>query len=94
MLLFVLPQVRARVRLAWRECGALEKKQGLCERWLTKGLFGYRRLDKNQLRGPIPTEIGQLTRNTNLALSENSLSGSLPTELALLATGIAGYPKL
>jgi len=52
------------------------------------------RLDKNQLRGPIPTEIGQLTRNTNLALSENSLSGSLPTELALLATGIAGYPKL
>jgi hypothetical protein len=64
-----------------------KKKQGLCERWLTKGLFGYRRLEKNLLTGPIPTEIGQLTQVTSVAVSENSLSGSLPTELAVLSSG-------
>ena len=63
-----------------------EKKTGLCERWLTKGLFGYRRLDGNALTGPIPTEIGQLTWLIDLAVAENSLSGSLPTELAVLAS--------
>jgi len=58
-----------------------------CERWLTKGLFGYRQLDDNALTGGIPIEIGLLTWLTHLAVAENSLSGSLPTELAVLASG-------
>ena len=38
----------------------------------------------SQLKGPIPTELGQLTKLKDLNLSRNQLTGEIPTELGLL----------
>ena len=42
-------------------------------------------LDHNQLTGPIPAELGQLTQLQYLTLFNNELTGEIPTELAQLA---------
>ena len=41
-------------------------------------------LQKNQLSGPIPAELGQLTAVTCLALAQNQLSGPIPAEVGQL----------
>ena len=46
----------------------------------------YLNLDKNQLSGPIPTEIGLLVANlTGLWLSYNQFTGPIPSELGGLS---------
>ena len=42
-------------------------------------------LDRNQLSGSIPSELGNLDNLGTLSLSNNQLSGSIPSELANLA---------
>ncbi|MDM8520113.1 clostripain-related cysteine peptidase [Anaerolineales bacterium HSG6] len=42
------------------------------------------RLDRNQLTGTIPTELGNLANLTGLYLYENQLTGTIPTELGNL----------
>ena len=42
-------------------------------------------LYSNQLTGPIPSELGNLTALTSLFLSSNQLSGTIPTSLASLS---------
>ncbi|XP_026409468.1 MDIS1-interacting receptor like kinase 2-like [Papaver somniferum] len=39
----------------------------------------------NSLQGPIPAEIGNLTKLQDLRLSRNQLNGSIPSEIGLLA---------
>jgi Leucine-rich repeat (LRR) protein len=41
-------------------------------------------LTGNQLTGPIPTELGLLTKLRELYLHNNKLTGQIPTELGLL----------
>ncbi|KAI8836948.1 hypothetical protein BJ741DRAFT_173817 [Chytriomyces cf. hyalinus JEL632] len=41
---------------------------------------------RNQLTGPIPTELGQLTSLRALVLSSNNLTGTIPTELGQLTS--------
>ena len=41
-------------------------------------------VSSNPLTGPIPTEIGALTRLTNLDLKTNQLTGTIPTEIGSL----------
>ena len=41
-------------------------------------------LDRNSLRGSIPTEIGNLTSLKGLFLKNNYLSGSIPTQIGSL----------
>lgn len=41
-------------------------------------------LNNNLLSGPIPSELGKLTRLYDMDLSDNRLSGSIPTELGLV----------
>ena len=43
-------------------------------------------LDRNNLRGSIPSEIGQLDKLNNLSLRGNQLSGALPIELGQVKT--------
>ena len=43
-------------------------------------------LDRNQLSGPIPAELGNLTSLTQLVLGENQLSGPIPAELGNLTS--------
>ena len=45
------------------------------------GLVRYLELNYNQLSGPLPTELGDLTNLTYLSLTGNQLSGSIPAEL-------------
>ena len=51
-------------------------------------------LQENQLSGPIPAELANLTNLTHLGFGWNQLSGSIPTELGNLANlthlGLAG----
>ena len=42
-------------------------------------------LSKNQLKGPLPPEIGLLTTLRELSLSNNDIMGSLPSEIGLLS---------
>ncbi|MCY4646117.1 MAG: hypothetical protein OXE73_04505 [Gammaproteobacteria bacterium] len=42
-------------------------------------------LDDNDLTGPIPPELGNLTRLTNLEFDDNNLAGPIPAELGNLA---------
>eukprot|EP00541_Cyclophora_tenuis_P011570 CAMPEP_0116553478 /NCGR_PEP_ID=MMETSP0397-20121206/7074_1 /TAXON_ID=216820 /ORGANISM="Cyclophora tenuis, Strain ECT3854" /LENGTH=385 /DNA_ID=CAMNT_0004078563 /DNA_START=153 /DNA_END=1310 /DNA_ORIENTATION=- len=41
-------------------------------------------MEKCELTGTIPSEIGYLTKMQSIRLSENSLTGNLPTEMGLL----------
>ena len=41
-------------------------------------------LDANNLSGPIPDELGNLSSLRSLGLSENNLSGSIPADLAII----------
>ena len=41
-------------------------------------------LDRNQLTGEIPSEIGNLTNLTRLSLNRNQLTGSIPPEIGNL----------
>ena len=43
-------------------------------------------LDKNQLTGPIPAELGDLTSLSRLSLRENQLTGPIPAELGDLSS--------
>jgi Leucine-rich repeat (LRR) protein len=43
------------------------------------------RLDSNDLRGSIPTELGRLQSLKWFDLSSNQLTGSIPTELGNLS---------
>ena len=42
------------------------------------------RLYSNQLTGPVPTELGNLSNLENLSLNNNALTGPIPTELGSL----------
>ena len=48
------------------------------------GMRSSLQLGYNRLRGTIPTEIGRLTRLSELTLSNNDLGGTLPKELGML----------
>ena len=50
----------------------------------TNGRVVYLSLWDNNLRGPIPVQLAQLTKLTSLELGENQLTGTIPTELAQL----------
>ena len=52
----------------------------------TEGLVTQVDLDKNNLQGTIPSEIGQLNTLVNLSLENNQLSGTLPIDLGQLKT--------
>jgi len=41
-------------------------------------------LDSNEITGPIPTQIGQLTELASFSATNSSLSGPIPTEMGLL----------
>lgn len=51
--------------------------------WLTCCFFG-RLLQNNQLTGPIPSELGQLSELETLDLSGNRFSGEIPASLGFL----------
>ena len=50
----------------------------------TNGRVVYLSLWDNNLRGPIPVQLAQLTKLTSLELGGNQLTGTIPTELAQL----------
>ena len=51
----------------------------------------YLLLPQNRLTGPIPAELGELSRLQWLMLQENDLSGEVPAELGRLSTVLALY---
>ena len=49
------------------------------------GNLSHLKLNSNRLRGPIPPELGDLTRLESLGLSVNELSGVIPASLGGLS---------
>ena len=66
----------------WKQTNTVCNWKGIsCNNWFVLWLF----LDSNQLSGPIPQEIGNLSRLKFLYLSENQLSGPIPSEFGNLS---------
>jgi hypothetical protein len=55
---------------------------GLIEVWAPN--MNFLHLDNNNLNGTLPTELGLMTRATELLLDGNLFDGTIPTELGLL----------
>jgi len=55
------------------------------EIFLTSFLFSYRELYSNNITGPIPSNLGNLTNLVSLDLYLNSFSGPIPESLGKLS---------
>ena len=68
----------------WLSDKPLDQWYGVKTSYGGERVYGLALID-NQLNGPIPPEIGRLTRLRHMNLSENKLSGPIPPEIGKLA---------